>query len=176
MVGRRGSSTTRSTTRRHCLFFISCFDFFWSDFYDKPFFISGFDFFWSEFYEVGFFCVEVLAPAFFSSRGMIFFVWEITTTTFFCSDYLRPRFFSVWGIHEVGFFGYEVFTRWDFFSARYQIPRFFRGEVRLATTFFSARYPLTTTSEHCLSIGGDTPSVTTTRLIVIGARVCASLY
>jgi len=155
VVGRRGSSTTRSTTRRHCLFFISCFDFFWSDFYDKPFFISGFDFFWSEFYEVGFFCVEVLAPAFFSSRGMIFFVWEITTTTFFCSDYLRPRFFSVWGIHEVGFFGYEVFTRWD---------------------FFSARYPLTTTSEHCLSIGGDTPSVTTTRLIVIGARVCASLY
>lgn len=48
--------------------------------------------------------------------------------------------------------------------------------VRLPVTLDFFTYPLTTTGEHCLSLIGETPSVIATRLLLIGARVCAFTY
>jgi hypothetical protein len=57
--------------------------------------------------------------------------------------------------------------------SRYGLPVRLPVGIGIFSLFFA--YPLTTTSEHCLSLIGETPSVIATRLLLIGARVCAFL-
>ncbi len=56
---------------------------------------------------------------------------------------------------------------------QYGLPVRLPVGIGIFSLFFA--YPLTTTSEHCLSLIGETPSVIATRLLLIGARVCAFL-
>lgn len=56
---------------------------------------------------------------------------------------------------------------------QYGLPVRLPVGIGIFSLFFA--YPLTTTGEHCLSLIGETPSVIATRLLLIGARVCAFL-
>jgi hypothetical protein len=56
---------------------------------------------------------------------------------------------------------------------QYGLPVRLPVGIGIFLLFFA--YPLTTTSEHCLSLIGETPSVIATRLLLIRARVCAFL-